>query len=521
MTPPPIELSAAELDALIDRIKSRSLLEKDYETLEAMGETINVLSHSVDEKAASIKRLLKMIFGASTEKTATVTKKRKPKNTDTTSEAKPEKKGHGRNGAADFTGAEKLTVPHGELKHKDRCPLCLKGKVYVCKQPKPLIRITGTSPLTATVYELEKLRCNLCGAVFTANAPQDVGEQKYDASAGAMIALLKYGNGFPFYRLENLQNSVGIPLPASTQWDVVRDFYWHASPAFDALIKLAADAKVIHNDDTTMKILSVVNETRNDNRTGIFTSGMVAVLNDHKIGLFFTGKKHAGENLADLLAKRQADLGPPIQMCDALSRNVPEDFKTLLANCMSHGRRRFVDVYDNFPDECTHVLNVLAKVYKNDADARAQNLSDDRRLQLHQNISGPLMETLRQWFDNQFEEKTVEPNSGLGQAIKYMCNHWDALTLFLRVPGAPLDNNICERALKKAILNRKNALFYRTERGARVGDLFMSLIHSSELNGANPFDYLVAICENSAEVKCHPEQWMPWNYKQSASIKKS
>ena len=336
-----------------------------------------------------------------------------------------------------------------------------------------------------------------------------------------MIALLKYGNGFPFYRLENLQNSVGIPLPASTQWDVVRDFYWHASPAFDALIKLAADAKVIHNDDTTMKILSVVNETRNDNRTGIFTSGMVAVLNDHKIGLFFTGKKHAGENLADLLAKRQADLGPPIQMCDALSRNVPEDFKTLLANCMSHGRRRFVDVYDNFPDECTHVLNVLAKVYKNDADARAQNLSDDRRLQLHQNISGPLMEALRQWFDNQFEEKTVEPNSGLGQAIKYMCNHWDALTLFLRVPGAPLDNNICERALKKAILNRKNALFYRTERGARVGDLFMSLIHSSELNGANPFDYLVAICENSAEVKCHPEQWMPWNYKQTAPIKKS
>ena len=266
---------------------------------------------------------------------------------------------------------------------------------------------------------------------------------------------------------------------------------------------------MIHNDDTTMKILSVVNEKRDDKRKGIFTSGMVAVLDDHNIGLFFTGKKHAGENLADLLAKRQADLGPPIQMCDALSRNIPEDFKTLLANCMSHGRRRFVDVYDNFPDECTHVLNVLAEVYKNDADARAQNLSDDQRLELHQNLSGPLMDDLREWFDKQFEAKTVEPNSGLGQAINYMCNHWDALTLFLRVPGAPLDNNTCERALKKAILNRKNALFYRTTRGAKVGDLFMSLIHTSELNGANPFEYLVAIRENSAEVKRQPEQWMP------------
>ena len=517
MTPPPIELSAKELDALIDRVKSRSLLEKDYETLAAMGETINVLSHSLDEKAASIKRLLKMIFGASTEKTDTIIKKRK--NADKTPKAK--KKGHGRNGADDYTGAEKITAPHEKLKHKDPCPACLKGKVYVCKQPKTLIRVTGTSPLTASIYELEKLRCNLCGEIFTADAPQDVGEEKYDASAGAMIALLKYGNGFPFYRLQNLQDSVGIPLPASTQWDIVRDFYWHAHPALDELIRKAAGAKLIHNDDTTMKILFLVNETQDAKRKGIFTSGMVAVSDDHKIGLFFTGNNHAGENLADLLAKRQADLGPPIQMCDALSRNVPKDFETLLANCISHGRRRFVDVYDNFPDECTHVLNVLGKVYKNDADTREQNFSDDQRLEFHQRLSSPLMKDLRDWFDEQFEEKKVEPNSGLGQAIKYMCNHWEKLTLFLRQPGAPLDNNVCERALKKAILNRKNALFYKTERGARVGDLYMSLIHTCELCTANPFDYLVSLREHSDEVKAHPDQWMPWNYERAVTEIKS
>lgn len=516
MTPPPIELSAQELDALIERIKSRDLLEKDYETLAAMGETIHVLSHNVDEKAASIKRLLKMIFGSSTEKTVTVTQKRKP-NGDSTPKSNSEKKGHGRNGAVDYTGAEKITVNHGQLKHKDPCPACLKGKVYVCKQPKTLIRITGTSPLTASVYELEKLRCNLCGEIFTANAPQGVGDEKYDASAGAMIALLKYGNGFPFHRLENLQDSVGIPLPASTQWDIVRDFYWYTRPAFDELVRQAAGSQLIHNDDTTMKILSVVNETQDAKRKGIFTSGMVAVSDDHKIGLFFTGNNHAGENLADLLAKREAGLGPPIQMCDALSRNVPKDFQTLLANCLSHGRRRFVDVYDNFPDECTHVLNVLGKVYQNDSDARAQNLSDDQRLVLHQNRSGPLMADLKNWLDEQCEGKKVEPNSGLGQAIKYMCNHWDALTLFLRLPGAPLDNNICERALKKAILNRKNALFYMTKRGAQVGDLYMSLIHTCELCGANPLDYLITIRAHSSDVKPHPSNWMPWNYKQAAS----
>jgi len=229
MTPPPIELSTQELGALIERIKTRKLLDTDYKTLEAMGETINVLSHSVDEKATSIKRLLTMIFGPTSEKTAAVTKKRKPKSG---TKAKGKKKGHGRNGAADYTGADKIKVPHDELKHKDPCPACLKGKVYICKKPKTLIRVTGQCPLCARVYELEKLRCNLCGEIFTAEAPANVGVDKYDASAGAMIALLKYGNGFPFYRLENLQGAVGIPLPASTQWDIVRDFYNHIYPAF-------------------------------------------------------------------------------------------------------------------------------------------------------------------------------------------------------------------------------------------------------------------------------------------------
>jgi transposase len=222
MTPPPIELSAKQLDALIERVKSRNLLDEDYETIVAMGETIHVLSHSVDEKAASIKRLLKMIFGASTEKIDTVTKQRRPGVDDAKSKGK--KKGHGRNGADDYTGADKIAVSHEMLKHKDPCPLCPKGKVYVYKQPKTLIRVTGTSPLTASVYELEKLRCNLCGEIFTATAPEGVGEEKYDASAGAMMATAFLSTGFKIcktvsaYRCQHPPNGIssgifiGMPI---------------------------------------------------------------------------------------------------------------------------------------------------------------------------------------------------------------------------------------------------------------------------------------------------------------------
>lgn len=108
--------------------------------------------------------------------------------------------------------------------------------------------------------------------------------------------------------------------------------------------------------------------------------------------------------------------------------------------------------------------------------------------------------------------RKVEPNSGLGKAIGYMLKHWTALTLFLREPGAPLDNNVCERALKRAILHRKNSLFYKTAEGARIGDVYMSLIHTSEVNEVNPFDYLVALQRNHALAEENPEEWMPWSY---------
>ena len=122
------------------------------------------------------------------------------------------------------------------------------------------------------------------------------------------------------------------------------------------------------------------------------------------------------------------------------------------------------------------------------------------------------MDELKTWLTEQIEQHRVEPNSGLGEAISYMLRHWETLTLFLRQPAAPLDNNICERALKKAILHRKNAYFYKTENGARVGDLFMSLIHTCELNGVNPFDYMTQLHKHASELSSHPDRWMPWSY---------
>jgi transposase len=394
--------------------------------------------------------------------------------------------------------------------------------MYEVAQPGVLVRIVGQAPVQARVYELQKLRCNLCGKVFTAQAPEGVGAEKYDATSGSMIALLKYGSGLPFNRLEGLQGNLGIPLPASTQWDMVHATARKLASAYEELIRQAAQGEVLHNDDTTMKILALMGKRAQHEalaedtpqRKGMFTSGIVSTKEGRTIALFFTGRHHAGENLAEVLAHRAAALGPPIQMCDALSRNLPGELKTLLGNCLAHGRRQFVDVIEHFPEECRYVLETLGKVYKNDEVARERNLSPQERLQFHQAESGPLMEELKRWLSRQFEERRVEPNSGLGEAISYMLRHWEKLTLFLRKPGAPLDNNVCERALKLAILHRKNALFYKTENGAHVGDLFMSLIHTCRLGGIDSFDYLTELQRHAAELASDPAKWMPWNYRE-------
>jgi hypothetical protein len=279
----------------------------------------------------------------------------------------------------------------------------------------------------------------------------------------------------------------------------------------------AAQGDVLYNDDTLMKVLELMKQSDEERqgRKGMYTSGILSTVRDRKMAVFMTGGHHAGENLADILAKRSTALPPPVQMCDALSRNLPKDFKIILANCLAHARRRFVDVEFNFPEECTYVLETLEDVYKNDAITKQQNMTPDQRLQYHQAKSKPLMDDLKDWLDQQFDDKKVEPNSALGQAITYMLNHWKELTLFLRVPKAPLDNNLCERALKKAILHRKNSLFYKTEHGAYIGDLFMSLIHTCNLCKVNPFEYLKTLQQHSSELFQNPDKWMPWNYEKS------
>lgn len=545
-----VEVDHRQREALLERAEQQAFETEDYETIRAVLESYFYVTNLIDQKSTTLARLRKLLFGDRTEKTRQVTGQSgeasggaevgESSATSTTAGAEPQQaaasdasrsqqKGHGRNGAADYPGAIRVEVALDCLAAGDACPDCRRGTVYEVAQPSVLIRFVGQAPIQATIYQLQKLRCGLCGKLFTAEPPAGVGAEKYDATVASMIGLLKYGSGLPFNRNEGLQRNLKIPLPASTQWEIVSAPFPKLEPAYEELIRQAAQGEVVYNDDTTVKILERVG-TRAERaaqraipeesgrpqapeRKGTFTSGVISARDGRRIALFFSGGRHAGENLQAVLRRRAADLGPPIQMCDALSRNLPRELETIVAHCLAHARRQFVDVHDRFPEECCYVLEALQVIYHNDALARERQLSPEARLSFHRDESGPTMERLHVWLKRQFDERLVEPNSGLGSAINYLRKHWRQLTLFLQKAGAPLDNNVCERALKKAILHRKNSLFYKTQNGADVGDLYMSLIHTCELCGANPFDYLNQLQRHADAVAAAPQHWLPWNYR--------
>lgn len=483
-----IEIDLGELDKIVKASKNRALSKKEHRVLKDAQEVINRLQPNKSSESS------KVLNGAP------------PKE-----EAKP-RKGSGRRPRTDFPNAETVDVPHPDYKAGDVCP-CGKGRIYPLKRPLFHRYFRGQPPLGVTIFLKEQLRCNCCERVLTAPLPEGVGPGSYDASAISTFAFSKYGLGMPMYRQALQYAAMGTPVSVAVIYAEMAAAVPLLQPMCDHLRVLAAQGTVAYFDDTSMPILEFERDAK-DKRTSLQTTGIVSEYQDYKIALFLTGRNHAGENRKDFLDDRPPDLPKLIQMSDALSANfayIPED--ELIALCLAHGRRNFVKIIDSFPDECRLIIKVIALVYHNDSLCREHGFSPGQRLAHHQAVSQPLMDELKIWLDQQIVGKHVEPNNPLGKAIQYLRNHWVGLTLFLREPNAPLDSNAVERILKKVVLHRKNSLFFKTAQGAKVGDAYLTLIVTCQLNKGNPHEYLTELQYNHEAVKANPGDWLPWTYK--------
>ncbi|HQW57556.1 MAG TPA: transposase [Gammaproteobacteria bacterium] len=541
-----IDKTEFEISEIIAYIKNSELPESVKDFVIKCIESALWFPMFLEKKNISLRRLRTMIFGKGYGKKKNKSKVKNeemtqsknaistsdmgaiqnilPQNTDeivSTEEKTPSqnnatsKPGHGRMPNTVYQDCEEIRFRLQGLTIGSECPLKCGGKLGYYK-PGAFIRIKGQNFAKVLRYTIDKLRCNLCDYLVAAEIPPEVGAEKYDASFKAMLAILKYYVAIPFYRQENFQRMLNFPLSDATQWTLVEQLASVCYLVFNVLKTWAANGNVLNNDDTKLIILEVVKAIKAGvagKRTGMYTTGIIAENAGHQIALFINGRQHSGENVRDILKLRTPEKEPIIQMCDALSANIPKEMQTILCNCLSHGFRRFEELVDYFSEECLYIMKMLSQVYE--YDKLTKDMAIEERLAYHQEHSKPVMDELLKYMSALLTERKVEPNSELGGAIKYMQKHWLKLTRFLSVAGAPIDNNIVERALKIAIRNRKSAMFYRTNYSAYIGGMLTSLIYTCHLAKENPHHYLTELQNHKEIVSKNPEQWLPWNYRKT------
>lgn len=514
---PDLDLSEIETAQLEQRLRSNQLTNTDVEHLLKILTLVQTLRQLLHKRSLGLLSLMRRMFGIKSEPHKPSSETNKPKEKSTGSN------GHGRRGRDGYPGAERIPVEHPDLKPKQKCPECHTGRLY---EAEPAVDYSwqGNAPINLTIYLLQRLQCPECKTSFTAPSPgkglvstvddsQDqmkTGTVDANASANAMVAGLRFEYGVPHYRLAKIQERRGMALPASNQDRMIKQVAYSAAPIYECLAAIAADGELLQSDDTKMKILDHLKSGQDPPIKKTQTTVIISHVQGRAITLHVTGQSQAGANVSKILESRSENLPDPIHMCDGLSaNNLTED--AIVAHCLDHARRKFYDIRSSYTEETNYILGELQKVYL--IDRETKDLTADERLAKHRKLSKPTLDSLEIWMKNQFENRRVEPNSPLGNAIKYSLKRWTELTRFLEIPGVPLSNTETERAIKWAICHRKNSLFYKTQNGAKNGDIIQSIIKTCNSSNVNSFDYLVALQENRTRVYSNPEQWLPWNFR--------
>ncbi len=560
-TPDRIEISPEEEKALRERITNNQLTENDLDLLLNLLTILQWIQGQLTRAKLTIKRL-KKLFGFSSESNS---KKKADSDTNSNPPEPPEdqqdgedklskdqalaennnqetqppqkkllqwntEKNHGRLSAEDYTGCSIIEVPLDDnVLENGQCPHCLECNTQskLRKQPPAVVVFLDSQPLVSgNRYQLERVRCSVCQAYFTASLPNDIhGRSKYSNGAKSSIAIHHYYAGMPFKRLETIQKLQGVPLPDSTQYDLMVGLYeGPVKPIIMALRQCAADGEQFYLDDTPGRIIEqmLINKQANSpkEKSAIHATALLSEYQGHRIYLFETNQKTAGKTFSSLLQERRVNEDFQT-MSDASASNFDTVDDTLMARwiitlCLVHSRRKFYELFDpDVDDDVSFVIRTIGAVYHHERYCKQMDLSPQERLEYHQQHSEPIMEALRVWLTNLLKCKVVEPNSRFGQAIIYLLNHWVWLTQFYRVPGGKIDNNLCEIAIKIVIRYRNNSRFYATFYGAELGDAMMSLLHSAAASGVNLFHYLTTIQEYATDVEANPHVWLPWCYQQT------
>ena len=545
-------LSEQAVDALLDKLRARGaqeLTEDDYETLAGVVQTWAHLTELCGRKTASIREIRRVLGLAGPREPSVDTpssagdesevestgggegnhERNEPDDpgedlacADTTKNRNP----HGRRSDKDFEQLEEVHHAHVTLHSGDTCPGCLRGRVYKYR-PSEFTTISGRSPLVATRHTVDALQCNLCKEVFRPPLPAALladgvgGLVLYTYSAVAMVCILRCFGGLPMHRQDRLQRALRVPVPDASIWDMHERLAAAMRPVWRYLVTQSANAPLFFGDDTGATILSSRTKVRVNRktgelqvRTGCHTTCVIATVEGGRAAvLFFTGIHHTGEIMDVIVADRDPALPPPIFMGDCIESNSVTTATVYYAGCNAHAIRYFKELAGRYPEHADYVLERYRKIYDNEDHCVESELSAEARCDYHREHSRPLLREIAEYGEELFEKRIVEPNSDLGEALEYVIGNERRLSAFARHPGAPLDNNKVERALRTSVRLRETTHFFRNPVGAGVADTILTVGATALHTGVNLFEYFVDLQRHVEEVRADPAAWVPWHYK--------
>ena len=418
-------------------------------------------------------------------------------------------------------------IKHSLNSDQLKCPCCSKNMHRAHKKSVVILKFTG---FAEDVHEIETARCLTCNTNVEATGPKEQSIGKFSIPLAAIFIFLRYVQGMPSFRLEEVTQSMGYRIPDSTQWDLF-ETAGNILHSFSKFLKATtAGAKVVQMDDTSVRINSLTHQFKlaanggvekiKGARTGVHTTGFIAKLPEGKVCFFESGLHHAGEVFEKIMKSNSIE-DEVILMVDAASANLSKlknlSLNVIVANCNSHARRKFDEHADNplYKENIDLILAPYKEIFARDKELK--NSSPEIRLKVHKEKSLPQMIEIRDRITNDFLDLKVEPNSPLGQTYKYFLNHFEKLCVFCKYLGAPICNNECERLLKRAIRHRKNSLFFKNLVGAAVGDIHMTILMTAKENGLEPVQYLADLLEFREHLKENPSAWLPWNYENTVA----
>lgn len=460
-------------------------------------------------------------------------------------------KGTGNRTLADFPGAKHTTVLFGpDMASGCKCPHCLQGKLERTRGSSRL-RFESRAPIEAVIYDVEKMRCGACRQEFEAPMPPETGPgiviSKATPRAAAQSLLLRYGQGFPDSRLDELQAWHGMPFDNSRQWNIAKQAFDALAPIRAFHARFVANAKLRQVDDCTVRVIEDHMRIRYEVqcaeaagfqerhvRTGLQATVYVAT-NPEGVTyrLFLIGRAHQGEREYEM-AKLRNSTSPLTRVTDAASKAstlkpfpdpnehgfVPqgntskdrlEEQSVTQAYYLEHLRQTLDKATPGFTHEMPYLMERLVRIFELDADAKRNGLDDDARLALHQEHSVPLFEEMLTYARTEIASNPkAEPNGDYRRALNYLLGNAEGLSAFLRVAGVPLTTTDAELGAKFTKKHHHNSLSFQTRKGADVGAFFMSLIASCLGLGVNPLVYLTAVLRwRSAITDENAGDWMP------------